>query len=284
MRANEIVAILRNPNVPDLSNSFKGQGSEPVSFGSSGDLHYVQHDKGDVAIRSIRIFLTSNTKNQRILKTASDELGVWGRLKHDNIVPLLGVACFQEQAALVSSWVRYGSIVDYCREHASFNRLKMSAEVASAVAYLHGNGVIHGDIKAQNILVSVDGHAKLAGFGNSVLREIASHYTDGKDFATLSMRWIAPEVLQGTATKNEAVDVYALGLTILEILTGKIPFINDSDQEVIIKILNYIIPSRPRELDSQDELWGLLKQCWSSNPSSRPSAAEIHSRLMGMIG
>ncbi|KAH7317467.1 kinase-like domain-containing protein [Rhizoctonia solani] len=280
MSGSQIVAVLHNPEVPDVTSGLKESGSSPVSLGSSGYLYHALNADGEVAIRTIRMFLSFNRQNERLLKTAADELSVWRRLRHENIVPLLGVACFQEQPALVFPWVGSGNLADFRRKRPTFDKLKMCTQVSRAIAYLHEAGVVHGDIKAQNVLVSDDGSAKLTGFGHSILRELAMHYRDGNDFSTLSIRWTAPEVLEGASSKSPEVDVYALGMTILEIITGRVPFHEiSSDQQVVLKVLAHTAPSRPEELASDSRIWTLLTKCWSDDPTARPTAQEVFSTL-----
>ena len=91
------------------------------------------------------------------------------------------------------------------------------------------------------------------------------------------MRWMSPELLhpahfgfeKGRATK--ASDCYALGMVTLEVLTGQPPFSNDSEWIVMQKVLNCEQPGRPEGPWFADDLWEMLRQCWATNPNSRPS-------------
>lgn len=87
------------------------------------------------------------------------------------------------------------------------------AETAQAVAYLHARGIVHGDIKAANILISADHHVLLCDFGLSKLKD-ATTSTDQRGAGTL--RWQSPEVLEGGPRTFES-DVYAYGMTICEV-------------------------------------------------------------------
>ncbi|CEL58796.1 Serine/threonine-protein kinase HT1 OS=Arabidopsis thaliana GN=HT1 PE=1 SV=1 [Rhizoctonia solani AG-1 IB] len=275
MTATEIVRFLIEPGVPDITGDLKELDIDPILFGSSGYLYHAQYKEVDVAIRTVRIFVVLNSTNQHRLKAAAQELLDWLQLKHDNVVPLLGVASFHGQPSLVSPWMNCG-LVDFRRSQSSFDWLKMCKQLSSAIAYLHSRSVVHGDIRAQNILVSDDGNAKVAGFGNSVLQEFTSPYRGGDSFTALSMRWTAPEILEGSTSKSQEADTYALGMTILEITTGRVPFDDiRSDHEVILKAMARSIPSRPSELDSLDQLWALLIQCWSSDSKARPKADQV---------
>ncbi|CAE6436137.1 unnamed protein product [Rhizoctonia solani] len=282
MNATEIVGALSSPEVPDNTSRLTQLAQDPISFGSCGELYLASCGGGEVAVKTFRVFLARGTVSEHLLQAASDELLVWRRLRHRNILLLLGVACFLGQPALVTPLVRFGNLADFRREH-SFDWLGMCTQVADAVTYLHDNGIPHGDIRAENVLVSAHGQVKLTGF-TPMLWQLASHYTNGTDYATLFLRWMAPEILQGFTRKSPAGDVYALGLTILEIITGQVPFSEWSDQEILnIIIIRRATPTRPQALNSDNRFWALLIRCWDRNPSSRPLAADVYEELRAML-
>lgn len=94
-------------------------------------------------------------------------------------------------------------------------------------------------------------------------------------------RWMSPELFHpqlfgfkdNRPTKGS--DRYALGMVILEVLTGQVPFADDSTFVVMQKVMSGERPERPKEAWSTDDLWGTLEQCWSHQPGSRPTAAAV---------
>ena len=100
--------------------------------------------------------------------------------------------------------------------------------------------------------------------------------TSGSSFSAGTIRWMSPELLhpdhfgfaKGKATK--ASDCYALGMVTLEVLTGRPPFSNDSEWIVMQKVVNCEHPGRPEGPWFTDDLWETLKQCWATQPKSRP--------------
>ena len=94
-------------------------------------------------------------------------------------------------------------------------------------------------------------------------------------------RWMSPELLHpqlfgfkdNRPTKGS--DCYALGMVILEVLTGQVPFADDSTFVVMQKVMSGERPERPKEAWSTDDLWGTLEQCWSHQPGSRPTAIAV---------
>jgi len=103
-------------------------------------------------------------------------------------------------------------------------------------------------------------------------------------------RWTAPEIMnppENTTTTNEALalftkesDVYAFGMTVLEIFTSKIPFSQKkNDSSVIFAVLDGGRPDLPLSLTKQESLAGLVQECWDQDPGRRPTSRAAHERL-----
>ncbi|KAG8748809.1 hypothetical protein FRC11_011862, partial [Ceratobasidium sp. 423] len=132
-----------------------------------------------------------------------------------------------------------------------------------------------------NVLIADDGAPMLSDFGNSVLRDQSLQLTRTTVQINVSPRWTAPEILEGLTLYSYAADVYALGMTFLEVMTGKVPFHElQRDQAVYTAIvIRNKTPERPERhipVDSRDgdALWSLLNKCWAYKPDDRPSAVD----------
>ncbi|KAG8755889.1 hypothetical protein FRC11_005689 [Ceratobasidium sp. 423] len=97
-----------------------------------------------------------------------------------------------------------------------------------------------------------------------------------------SLRYAAPEILDGSSETHTTMgDVYALGMTILQIMTGEPPYAGKSDRVVITNVFRSLPPSRltfDDVIDDEgvkDKLWNLFLRCWENDPSLRPTAAEV---------
>uniref|UniRef100_A0A0E0C6M1 Protein kinase domain-containing protein n=1 Tax=Oryza meridionalis TaxID=40149 RepID=A0A0E0C6M1_9ORYZ len=142
-----------------------------------------------------------------------------------------------------------------------------AADVARALAYLHGNSLVHGDVKARNIMVGADGRAKLADFGCA--RRTGSERPIGGTPA-----FMAPEVARGEE-QGPAADVWALGCTVIEMATGRVPWSDMDDVFSAVHRIGYTdaVPEIPECLSPEAK--NFLSRCFTRNPSDRPTAAQL---------
>jgi len=136
-----------------------------------------------------------------------------------------------------------------------------------------------------NILIDRDGRARLADFGLLIIVSDSTYHTSlstPKGAGTL--RWMSPELLDpgrfghGDGRMTKESDCYALGMVILEVLSGRPPFPGDSNVIVITKVINGERPGKPEgkeEVWFTNDLWEILKQCWLSQPERRPAIEAV---------
>jgi len=164
---------------------------------------------------------------------------------------------------------------------------------------MHGEGMIHGDLKGVwiraliaislpkalfiklNILIDQDGRARLADFGLlTIVLDSAHHTSSSTPKSAGTTRWMSPELLDperfglGDGRPTKCSDTYALGMVILEVLTGKPPFPNCNGMIVMRKVVEGERPGRPQGREEAwvtDDLWEMLEQCWLPQPERRPT-------------
>ncbi|KAJ8563971.1 hypothetical protein ON010_g7377 [Phytophthora cinnamomi] len=134
-------------------------------------------------------------------ETFRNEVEVWSKLHHPNIIQLFG-ASHVGKAFFVSEYAGGGQLDVYSRDHLDEMWAKLH-EAALGLQYLHSRGIVHGDLKCNNILIGSDGHAKLTDFGLSSTVGTA-RVSDGQA-AIGAVRWKAPEVLVGGGGANARV-------------------------------------------------------------------------------
>ncbi|KAG8698585.1 hypothetical protein FRC09_007160, partial [Ceratobasidium sp. 395] len=215
---------------------------------------------------------------------AARELYTWSKCRHPNVQQLLGLVMFRDQIGMIAAWESKGDMLRYLRRNPDADRCKMlhmqhlqqSIQIVEGLSYLHRLGVIHGDLKGANVLISEDGSPRLADFGNAAAQEFSLRFTQSTT-GGLSPRWAAPELFKDTKC-NASADIYALGM---EALTGNIPFPEKPEHQVMYGVtVERLQPKRPEAYiptDSKDgdNMWSLLQQCWQYEPEKRPSAAEV---------
>jgi hypothetical protein len=150
---------------------------------------------------------------------------------------------------------------------------ELGADVASALAHVHAAGVVHRDVKPGNVLVDENGGAMLSDFGIARLVDDTCHHTrTGTVVGTVA--YLAPEQVAGERVTT-AVDIYALGLVLLEALTGVRPYAGTSVESALARL------SRPPEIPATlPQGWGaLLTAMTARDPAARPGAAAVSALL-----
>ncbi|KAF8600593.1 kinase-like protein, partial [Ceratobasidium sp. AG-I] len=139
------------------------------------------------------------------------ELSAWSKLRHENILNLLGVSYHRQRLSMVSAWMENGTVIQYTKQNSEINTYTLVSEIrTTGTAYLHEMNVVHGDIKGANVLISSDGRVKLTDFGLTIT------YHDILQFSTTdplggTIRWMA-QILKGESHHTPEGDVWALGM------------------------------------------------------------------------
>ncbi|KAG9124653.1 hypothetical protein FRC07_010749 [Ceratobasidium sp. 392] len=183
---------------------------------------------------------------------------------------------------MVSPWMVNGTLIEYILKNPQAKRLELCLQVTRGLAYLHRHDIVHGDLKCSNVLVSETGAPKIADFGNTKLKEQSVRFTTSSS-AVYSMRWAAPEILSQSSPASKQADVYALGMTIYEAVTGQVPYAGIIDIAVPIEVV--IHKRRPslndEAIQAHDKQWfrDLLDTSWSWESTGRPRAAQMEHEL-----
>ena len=156
--------------------------------------------------------------------------------------------------------------------------LQFAAEIAEALDYAHGQGVIHRDIKPGNILVTPDGHPKIADFGIAKLN-LANLTLPGKVLGTPA--YMAPEQLSGEGVDGRS-DLFSLGVILYAMVTGKSPFAGDNATTVCFKAANHEpVPVSALDLNLPRELDAVIARAMAKNPAKRyPRGMEFAEAVM----
>lgn len=177
-------------------------------------------------------FAASSTLNAAACQLARQEAQTWKCLKHPHILEFKGILETGTDLCLVSAYAENGPLAAYLKAYPGVDRLHLVMhflrvcrgylireiqlhQIASGLAFLHKEQIVHGDVKAANVVVSAAGNALVCDFGLSRASDTTT--------ATLlrgmgSLRWLSPELLD-QAKKSFASDVWAFGMVIYEVRT-----------------------------------------------------------------
>ncbi|KAF9644933.1 kinase-like protein [Thelephora ganbajun] len=253
------------------------QTDTPLYHGGYAEVWKGQHQEREVAVKVLKVYLTSDF--EKITRRFCKEVMIWKALCHPNVLPLLGVTMGNRRFAMASEWMANGNINEFVKTRTDTNRFELLSDVARGLVYMHGEGVIHGDLKGANILIDKHDHACLADFGLvTIVSDPAYHTTSTSSTNAGTIRWMSPELLDpdqfgfkdGRPTKES--DCYALGMVIYEVLSGQAPFISYKDFIVSGKVIEGERPGRPDGVKGAwftDGLWEMLERCWSAQPKDR---------------
>ncbi|KAG9022467.1 hypothetical protein FS837_006340 [Tulasnella sp. UAMH 9824] len=199
------------------------------------------------------------------------EAATWRNLRHPHILKFLGTFRRDGHIYLVSPFINNGTLVEYLSLRPHTNRIRLLCGTADAVQYLHKEGVVHGSLKASNILINDGGHSLLCDFG---LTTAVDSRTSTAMQGAGTFRWQSPE-LWNNAPKSFESDVYAFGMTIAEVLTGEVPF-HDLISDMAVMYAVILGDERPPKIPVQssngvsyERIWEVASDCWAKTPSDR---------------
>jgi serine/threonine protein kinase len=221
----------------------------------------------------------------------------WTTVNHPNIALFLGISFdfdIPDVPCLVTPYYSHGDIISYTRENPDANKLRLIAQVADALSHLHNHSIIHGEIHGGNILVNDNLEVCLTDFGISRDLQRASSFPELKlppSFEGISTpltieawRWKSPELMTTRLDENglpvsqvtTGIDVWAFAMTVVEILTGRIPFSDiRNDAKVVLAVMEGHHPERSHCPQINDKIWETLESCWDLSTMKRPSMAML---------
>ncbi|KAJ3570019.1 hypothetical protein NP233_g4676 [Leucocoprinus birnbaumii] len=268
------------------------ESTKPQDGGGFADIYKGTYEQQSICLKVVRVFRRQD--NSKLLSAHVKELTLWAHLQHENISPFYGAYYLNdspERVCIVSPWMQNGDLSSYLERFPRNPRLPLVYDVVSGLTYLHESKIIHGDLKAKNVLVSNSGRALLADFGLSHVAMSTGLLTTRISQGT--MRWTAPELLADDSEDyippTKESDIWSLGCLLYEAFTRKLPFHQYSNDFRILTAIvkSREIPLRPPKTDDpldtiDDRIWHLLRRCWNYDPSSRPGCVEIGVSIFAM--
>ncbi|KAM0020490.1 putative dual-specificity kinase TKL-Pl-4 family [Helianthus debilis subsp. tardiflorus] len=242
--------------------------------GAFGKLYKGTYNGVDVAIKLLEKPENDLDRAQLMEQQFQQEVMMLARLKHPNIVRFIG-ACRKPMVwCIVTEYAKGGSVRQFLTKRQNRSvplklAVKQALDVARGMEYVHALGLIHRDLKSDNLLISADKSIKIADFGVARIEV----QTEGMTPETGTYRWMAPEMIQHRSY-TQKVDVYSFGIVLWELITGMLPFQNMTAVQAAFAVVNKgVRPTIP--YDCLPVLGEIMVRCWDINPDVRPPFTEV---------
>jgi serine/threonine-protein kinase len=222
----------------------------------------------EVAIKVLpESFMRDPTFQERFTR----EVKVIARLQHPRILPVYDFGSYHGQPYIVMAYLPGGTVEERIRQMPGGLPLKeivrLVSQVAEGLDYAHMHGIIHRDLKPSNILMDKVGNAYLADFGIAKVSEAAAQLTGSGIIGTPS--YIAPEMAE-RGEVSPLVDVYALGVTLFEMLTGRLPYKGDTPIAVVMAHIRQPVPdARALRSGLPDSVQAVIEKAMAKDSSQR---------------
>lgn len=263
--------------------------SRPVADGATSKI-YVGKVVSDGRSHRVALKVFVNNMADHHQQQLDRELRTVRRIKHPNILPYFGTAVFEFHKILISEYMPNGNLVQFLNKHPFLDRRDFIIEVGLALSFLHEHeGMVHGDVKCENVLVSTSNGratALLADFGLSTVIEKTEESTRTATALRqqASIQFAAPELLFGESAldaepgrpvrKTPQTDVYAFGMMVVQAFSGQPPWPGCRAPEIMMKIQSRTPHPRPlsihADLALSDGWWHVCLRCSAHEPADRP--------------
>ncbi|KIM77885.1 hypothetical protein PILCRDRAFT_824860 [Piloderma croceum F 1598] len=267
-----------------MITSYEVEFGHRIGSGGFGEVFMGTWNNTQVAIKVMKTeggIMPSSTAIRREIET-------WSILRHTHVLQFLRANELDDRPFIVMPYLKNGNARDYVQSHPDCDLLQIVYHIVLGLVYLHSRKVVHGDLKALNVLIDDNGRAVLCDFGLSRIKADATSRTARPVGESIvgSRNWMAPEQLLGGLLKKPC-DIYALGMTIYEIYTNEIPLghINYADFIELVVQRN-VRPEWPDDDDApqlSDMIWELAKACWIKEPKERPTAVALCTTISHLL-
>ncbi|KAM1180465.1 hypothetical protein ACFX13_019878 [Malus domestica] len=243
-----------------------------LGSGSFGSVYEAISDGGCfIAVKEVSLLDKGSQGKQRVYQL-EQEIALLSQFEHHNIVQYYGTQKDESNLYIFLELVAKGSLQKlYQTYHLTDSHVSAyTRQILHGLKYLHDQKVVHRDIKCANILVHANGSVKLADFG---LAKTIQNMNDIKSCQGTAF-WMAPEVVNRKSQGyGLPADIWSLGCTVLEMLTGRVPYSNLEWMQALFKIAKGEPPQVPDSLskDAQD----FINRCLHVDPNKRPTAAQL---------
>ena len=232
---------------------------------------------------AVKVLFDQFSKDQQFVERFRREAQRAANLNHPNIVSVFDWGEERGTYFIVMEYVEGRSLAEMIRTEGSIHPDKVaeiSSEVAAALSFAHRNGIVHRDVKPGNVLVSPNGHVKVADFG--IARALANVQSELTQAGTVmgTATYISPEQAQGMEIDPRS-DLYSLGVMIYEMLSGRPPFTGETPVAVAYQhVQDSPVSPRAMGVSVAESLEAVTMKLLAKNPVNRyPTAEDLRNDL-----
>lgn len=266
---------------------FAGKYKITKMIGKGGMANvYLAVDMATGANVAVKILKPEFSNNEEFIKRFDTEARAVSSLNHANIVKVYGVGHEHGYRYIIQEYVQGITVKELINQNGHLDwrvAVPIAIQVGMAVEHAHRNGIVHRDIKPQNILINRERIAKITDFG--IARAATSNtITMNSGGALGSVHYFSPEQARG-GNVGPSSDIYSMGVMLFEMVTGRLPFDGDTDVEVALKHLQDK-PPVPSSLQSgiPAGLDSIILKCMQKNPDRRyASMRQMVEELDGLM-
>ncbi|BCJ42233.1 hypothetical protein GCM10010168_87690 [Actinoplanes ianthinogenes] len=273
-------SLPEEPRTVDLSGRCVGNSYVlvcPVGQGATGTVwRGIDRTTGEQV--AVKLLHEGLLRQPKLVTRFVQERTILMMVRHEHIVGVRDLFSVGESIGLVMDFVAGGSLRDRLRERGTLppaEAARLSAQVAAALTETHALGVVHRDVKPDNVLLSGGDEnlrTRLTDFGIARVLDAAGLTTPHAIIGT--PRYMAPETISG-GEATPAADVYALGIMLYELVCGYPPY----DGEPFAVLHGHLEQAAPRPAGMPDPVWSVVRDCLDKDPERRPSADRLQEAL-----
>ena len=245
-----------------------------VGSGGMADVYMAKDHKLNRNV-AVKVLKSEYVEDEKFLKKFETEAQAVARLSHPNIVNVYDVGIEDGINYIVMELAEGITLKEYIRRKGYLSpkeTVEISLQIASAISHAHKNHIIHRDIKPQNILVSEIGNVKVTDFG--IAKATSSNTVTSTATAMGSVHYISPEQAKGRFC-DEKSDIYSLGITMYEMVTGHVPFDHENGVTIaLMHLQNEITPPSEIREGIPDSLEKIILKCTMKKPEDRYQTAD----------
>ncbi|KAF5361876.1 hypothetical protein D9756_002592 [Leucocoprinus leucothites] len=273
--------------------------SQPMAEGGYGTIH--RGTDIDVCVKLM------TQVDPKALTPWIRELILWAHASHPNILPFCGVLLESvnntQRICLVSPFMKNGNLHNYAPRLPQKSRLPLILDVINGLCYLHGLGIIHSDLKGENVLISNEGRAMITDFGTTQIT--TATVTATASLVPTTLRFAAPEVVLTSGPPTKERDIWSFGCLCYEVLSQRLPYYQYAQTvQVSAALARKELPKRPSPADSNatdktddddfdddeeedwdeidDNAWNLITKCCAPEPEDRFDTPAVQELIVDM--